>query len=380
MFSGPCWVPKSSLEKAEKLRTISQDIAPLLQLCEEQDPTLLKQPALVLRDGLLRSTALSRLEDHFEIHIVDQRAGDNMEKTWATMLPFHRYKSRIQQLACKHAVGQHNDTVLIAPCGAGKSLTFIQTALKSKGLHLVVEPLNTIIKSQLQELKHYTNLEIAQLYNEHEATARREPRARDKLTTILNDILRNGGFWPYSMSLLVFATPELVANCMSQLEAISAHHCLASITIDEVDMIQQGNGREVYMNIVSHIRQALQGGPKLLFLSGTITPTGLLGVLPPASVALNEKEKPALFVNSRALSNTLSFHVERKVSDKQVRRFADSKWIQQWIRIQQWITELTLFGCFNLGGRKDSTLDNTLQEQASSLSKGFGILSYTFKV
>jgi superfamily II DNA helicase RecQ len=204
---------------------------------------------------------------------------------------------------------------MIAPCGYGKSLVFVFSALQRKGVHIVVEPLNAIIKSQLRDLSSFAQvIHIEQLLNEEDAKCQRSHRASDRLQEILNDIKTNRLGKP----VLLFTTPELIATCMPQLEALSMVMSLKNITIDEVDMIQQSHAsfRGVYTEILGNLRGHCQG-TKFVFLSATVTATGLAGLLrPTASI---HDEKPVLYLNDRALADSLSFEVERKSDDEQVR-------------------------------------------------------------
>jgi hypothetical protein len=107
-----------------------------------------------------------------------------------------------------------------------------------------------------------------------------------------------------------------------QLGALAEEGCLKSITIDEMDMIEQSHGS--YRGVYTHLLERLRShciGVKFMFLSGTITTKGLVSLLPPGSLTntYTSDEKPVLFLSQRALADSLSFRVERKANDEQVR-------------------------------------------------------------
>jgi hypothetical protein len=125
------------------------------------------------------------------------------------------------------------------------------------------------------------------------------------------------------------------------LKALADDCVLSNITIDEVDMIQQSNAtyRGVYTELLQKLRKHCLG-VKFIFLSGTITTLGLVGLLRPTSItqAPPDEEKPALYVHDRALADSLSFHVERKTNDEQV-RFACS------VKGKNFLSALTISLC-----------------------------------
>ena len=119
--------------------------------------------------------------------------------------------------------------------------------------------------------------------------------------------------------MLIFSTPELIESRMGQLEALAQDSVITTITINEVDMIERSHGRRVYTSLLPKLRQHCEGA-KFIFLSGTITVGGLVSLLPTNLIdrTIPEEEKTALLIHDRALSDCLSFHVERKVNEEQV--------------------------------------------------------------
>jgi hypothetical protein len=130
-----------------------------------------------------------------------------------------------------------------------------------------------------------------------------------------------------SKPLILFATPELIEPRLSQLGDLADEGCLKAITIDEMDMIEQSHGsyRGVYAHLLERLRNYCSG-VKFMFLSGTITTRGLVSLLPPGSLTTtySNDEKPVLFLSQRALADSLSFRVERKTNDEQVRFWINS--------------------------------------------------------
>ena len=131
----------------------------------------------------------ARLEDYFTLAPVSSQHATRKliaNKEDVTKVGFERYKSPLQQLACEH-VSHRQDTVMIAPCGSGKSLVFVQAALMSGKINIIIEPLNEIIKSQLRELEYLSpHLDMEQLFNNEEARSRRVPSSYDRLQMLIN--------------------------------------------------------------------------------------------------------------------------------------------------------------------------------------------------
>jgi hypothetical protein len=289
-------------------------LQPLLENCVGCDPSL-KGYVEGFKKAMQVRTVEARLEEFFRI-IPSKGSGGPLASKFLGIEK--NYKTKIQELACIQAASEEDmrDTVMIAPCGYGKSLVFVSAAVGRGGVHIVVEPLNAIIKSQLRNLNAFADvLQVEQLLNEEDAKHQRSHRAGDRLQEILNDIKMNGCL---EKPVLLFTTPELIESCMPQLEALSMVKSLKNLTIDEVDMIHQSHAsfRGAYTEILGNLRRHCQG-TKFVFLSATVTAAGLAGLLPP--MASIHDEKPVLYLNDRALADSLSFEVERKRDDEQVR-------------------------------------------------------------
>ena len=166
-------------------------LEPWLEKCVQCDASL-KSAVSSFKKELLSRTTTSRLGDYFSLHLLkNKQRGRNVEEHYAAKLRIQRYKNKIQELACRQAANREDkrDTIVIAPCGSGKSMVFVEAALRSGGVNIVIEPLNSIIKSQLMNLRHLSpDLQIEQLFSEEEANIRQVLGSRDRLQKILNDI------------------------------------------------------------------------------------------------------------------------------------------------------------------------------------------------
>ena len=186
MFEGNL-LPKKKVD-SELLYETLQKMSPLLDACEGCDESL-KDSVSALRKELFSRTATSRLDDFFTlIRVPSKMEGGIVKRQYAKVVGYSRYKSKIQQLACEH-VPNREDTVMIAPCGSGKSMAFVHAALNSGGrVNIVIEPLNAIIKSQLIELGYLSNyIDIEQLYSEEDARERHVPSSYNRIQTIINE-------------------------------------------------------------------------------------------------------------------------------------------------------------------------------------------------
>ena len=137
---------------------------------------------------LRRELETVRLDDHFTFIRVPATGEVGMvEKEFATMVRCSRYKSKIQQLACEH-VANPEDTIVIAPCGFGKSMAFVYAALNSGGkVNIVIEPFNAITKSQLMELEYLSAyMDMEQLFTEEEAREKQVLSSYNRMQMIVN--------------------------------------------------------------------------------------------------------------------------------------------------------------------------------------------------
>jgi hypothetical protein len=121
----------------------------------------------------------------------------------------------------------------------------------------------------------------------------------------------------------LFASPELIEPRLEQLQTLAEDGFLSSVSVDEMDMIDRSHQgfRGVYATLLEKLRLHCHGA-KFIFLSGTITARGLVTLVPSTSIFqdASKRSKPLLLMHERALADSLSFYVERKTSDEQVRQ------------------------------------------------------------
>ena len=186
MFSGSL-LPEKDVDSKRLYETLKL-LEPLLNRCVEYDESLSNIVAAFRKEIFLR-TATARLDDYFDIKHVPGACGGPVIRDEYAKLGFPRYKSKIQQLACEDVVASREDTIVIAPCGSGKSLAFVHAALCCGGkVNIVIEPLNALIKSQLAELSKFSAyLDIEQLFTEDEARTRKVPSSFNRLQIIINE-------------------------------------------------------------------------------------------------------------------------------------------------------------------------------------------------
>jgi hypothetical protein len=185
MYTGSIQVEKEI--NATSLYGIFQELNPLLDQSVHFDQSL-EHTVATLRKELLLRTATARLNDYFTLKKVPRIDKGGLIKEFSVEIGYNRYKSKIQQLACEHSV-KRQDTIMIAPCGSGKSMVFVQAALRSGGVSIVIEPLNAIIKSQIRELKYLSPfISMEQLLSEDEAKHQRSPSTINRLQMIINEV------------------------------------------------------------------------------------------------------------------------------------------------------------------------------------------------
>jgi hypothetical protein len=184
MFEGSLLPDKvlPSVHILEALRAMQ----PWLEKCLKYEPTL-KDAVSSFQKALLAKTVHARLEDYFTLAPVSsqQRRSDSNKKD-VTNVGFERCNSPLHQLACDHILNRH-DTVLIAPCRSAKRMLFVQAALMSGKINIIIEPLNTIIKRHLRELEYLLpHLDMEQLFKEDEARSRRVSKSYDRLQILID--------------------------------------------------------------------------------------------------------------------------------------------------------------------------------------------------
>lgn len=225
----------------------------------------------------------------------------------------------LQLEVCCEAIDSYSDIVFIAPCGLGKTLCFLVPSLEEKGITIVVEPLNSTVKSQLGKLKrHRRILDAERLLTVEDAKAEGALSASDRLTEILNQN-RPDQNAPKKLSQkphIIFTTPELLSYNLDRVKKMSECGILRRIVMDEFDSVSSCHEhfRPEYPKLLPKLREECKGSAtKFMFLSATTNDATLRGLLSNQS-----QPKPKLFLSSRAVSDSLCFRVERKQDLPQV--------------------------------------------------------------
>jgi len=208
----------------------------------------------------------------------------------------------------------HIDTVLVAPCGFGKSLCFAVPALFRRGVTFVIEPLRVLVENQYNTFEPNARagkFDVHRLLSRHLAASLRE---KDHDAVLLE--LRNRCRSLNSKSTLIFSTPELIDHHLAAISWLKNAGVLVSIVFDEFDIQTETyeDFREVYTNLLPKLRESCPD-VSLMFLSATASKRALLSIVPKVA---SPKRKIKLFVASRAISDNLIFKVERKENPGQV--------------------------------------------------------------
>lgn len=188
------------------------------------------------------------------------------------------------------SIGSGRDTLGLMPTGGGKSLTFQVPALALKGVCLVVTPLISLMKDQVDHLRHL-GIQASAIYS---------GMTRDQILSILENAIFGG-------VKLLYISPERLRSelFLSKL----AHMKLSFLTVDEAHCISQWgyDFRPSYLEIIA-VRKLLPQIP-VLALTATATPN----VVEDIQNQLGFKEKN-LFKMSFARDNLA--YVVRETTDK----------------------------------------------------------------
>lgn len=151
------------------------------------------------------------------------------------------------------SIGSGKDTLGLMPTGGGKSLTFQVPALAEKGVCIVITPLISLMKDQVDHLRQ-KNVPAAAVYS--------GMRRDDIVTTLENCIF--GGI------KLLYISPERLGSELFQ--AKLSHMNVSFITVDEAHCISQWgyDFRPSYLQI-ANIRKLVPNAP-ILALTATATP------------------------------------------------------------------------------------------------------------
>lgn len=159
-----------------------------------------------------------------------------------------------------HAVLDGRDTLALMPTGGGKSITFQVPALASDGLCLVVTPLISLMKDQVDNL---TKRDI-------KAMAIHSGMTRDEIDVALNNCIYGG----YK---LLYVSPERLGTELFKIRLPKMNVSL--ITVDEAHCISQWgyDFRPSYLKI-AELREHLPNVP-ILALTATATPQVAIDIM-----------------------------------------------------------------------------------------------------
>lgn len=151
------------------------------------------------------------------------------------------------------SIGSGKDTLGLMPTGGGKSLTFQVPALAQKGVCIVISPLISLMKDQVDHLRQ-KNIGAAAIYS--------GMRRDDIVATLENCIF--GGI------KILYISPERVGSDLFKAKLL--HMRVSFITVDEAHCISQWgyDFRPSYLQI-SEIRKLVPDAP-VLALTATATP------------------------------------------------------------------------------------------------------------
>ena len=157
-----------------------------------------------------------------------------------------------------------NDTVVLLPTGAGKSLIYQMAGLVKPGLTLVVTPLVALIEDQiigLEEMGINTD-EHSRVTRVEKIIGRQDQTARQKALERLRD----------GTALILFVTPErlLMSEFQQQLGVQGHGERVGLVVIDEAHCVSEWGHyfRPAYLQTGQVLRELL-GQPTLLALTGT---------------------------------------------------------------------------------------------------------------
>ena len=151
------------------------------------------------------------------------------------------------------SIGAGKDTLGLMPTGGGKSITFQVPALAKEGVCIVITPLISLMKDQVDNLCH----------RHIKAAAIHSGLSRDEIVSTLENCIFGG-------IKILYISPERIGSELFQ--AKLKHMKVCFITVDEAHCISQWgyDFRPSYLEIIN-VRKLLPNVP-LLALTATATP------------------------------------------------------------------------------------------------------------
>lgn len=151
------------------------------------------------------------------------------------------------------SIGRGHDTLGLMPTGGGKSLTFQVPALAQEGVCIVITPLISLMKDQVDHLRS-KGIRAAAIYS---------GMRRDEIVATLDNCVYGG-------VKLLYVSPERLSSDLFRIKV--THFKVSFITVDEAHCISQWgyDFRPSYLE-VAQIRRIVPDAP-VLALTATATP------------------------------------------------------------------------------------------------------------
>lgn len=188
------------------------------------------------------------------------------------------------------SIGSGKDTLGLMPTGGGKSITFQVPALAQNGVCIVITPLISLMKDQVDHLRH-KNIPAGAIYS---------GMTREEIVQTLENAVYGG-------LKLLYISPERLSSELFQTKI--KHMQVSFITVDEAHCISQWgyDFRPSYLH-VADIREIIPNVP-ILALTATATPK----VIDDIQDKLHFREKN---VHRMSFARKNLAYIVRKTSDK----------------------------------------------------------------
>ena len=247
-----------------------------------------------------------RVEQHFERvrQPISTGSFEQAESALTTLLRtiFRKYEFRQQQGEAVYNTLRHNDTVVLLPTGAGKSIVYQLAGLLMPGITIVVDPIVALIEDQVLGLQAHG---IGRAVGIVSSMAGREERNR-----LLRQIER-GEYQFVLHSPERLQTPDF-RGTMQALREISLVNLAV---IDEAHCVSEWGHdfRPAYLNLANNLRRfaadSTDNPPPLLALTGTASRAVLRDML--TDLGIDQSDDSALIRPESFDRKELSFDIRR---------------------------------------------------------------------
>ena len=247
-----------------------------------------------------------RVEQHFNRvrQPISAKTFEYAEPALTTLLRtvFRKHKFRQQQGEAVYNTLRHNDTVVLLPTGAGKSIVYQLAGLLMPGITVVVDPIVALIEDQVQGLQSHG---IERAVGIVSSTASRLERDR-----LLSRIER--GEYQF-----VLHSPERLQtpDFRGTLQAFREISLVNLAVIDEAHCVSEWGHdfRPAYLNLANNLRRfavdANDNPPPLLALTGTASRAVLRDML--TDLGIDQSNSSALIRPESFDRKELTFDIRR---------------------------------------------------------------------